>query len=125
MAGRRKTDPSQADSAATTKLRRLLETEHELEAMLSEARREAEALVEAARIAAKERTERLESEVEKENRQLRQRIAQERDEAIDWIRKEAGRETARLDGLDDAEVAALARHVVELLVGRPEPRGTP
>ncbi|MDH4283431.1 MAG: hypothetical protein OEV36_12305 [Myxococcales bacterium] len=123
MAGKRKTDRTQADSTATTKLRRLLETEHQLEVMLSEARREAEALVEAARIAAAQRTQQLEAELEKENRQLRQRIARERDETIDSIRKESGRETARLDGLDDAEVAALARHVVELLVGRSDPRG--
>jgi vacuolar-type H+-ATPase subunit H len=124
MAAKRKTDRKQANSAAPTKLHRLLETEHRLEVMLSEARREAEALVEAARIAAGERTQRLESELEKENHQLRQRIARERDDVIDSIRKESERETTRLDGLDDAEVAALARHVVELLVGRSESRGS-
>lgn len=124
MATNRKRDRKHGDSAATTKLRRLLETEQELEVMLSEARRAAEALVETARLAAEERKQLLESELEAEHQRLRERIARERDEAISSIREGAEKETTRLDGLDDAKVAELAHHVVGLLVGQTDSRGS-
>ncbi len=121
---RRKNDSEHEDSDAKSKLSRLLETEVELEAMLKETRREAERLVKSAQAAAEDRVQRFESELEGEDGRLRERIARERDQAIDSIREEARQETERLDGLDDATVDELARHVVDLLLGRPESGGS-
>ena len=124
MAAKRKEDRRHEVSQATTKLSRLLETENKLEEMLKEARREAKGLVEAAQMAADGRVRELESQLEGEEERLRQQIARERDRTIDSIRSEARQETKRLDELDDARIAALARHVVALLLGPPDSRGT-
>lgn len=123
MAAKKK-DRSKPDaSEATTKLSRLLETEVELEAMLKHTRREAKQLVEAAHAAADDRVERFESQLQGEDAELRDRIARERDQAIDSIQKRSREETTRLDELDDAKITELAHYVVDLLVGRPDSRG--
>ncbi len=111
-------------SEAQSKLNRLLETENELEAMVKEARRTAQEFVVAARTATDARVQEFESTLADEDRQLAEQIAQERDHAVDSIRVEAEAETERLDALDDAAITTLARYVVDLLVGHPEPEGS-
>jgi F0F1-type ATP synthase membrane subunit b/b' len=124
MAAKRRSKSKHDVSEAKTKLTRLLETEQELETMLKEARREGEALVESARAAADDRVARCKAQLEEEDEQLRRRILQDRDQAIDSIRREAQRETERLDELDDARVTELARHVLHLLIDRSGSRGS-
>ena len=125
MAKDRKDHSTRGISEAKSKLSRLLETENELEAMLGEARREAKGLVEAARTAADDRVRRFELQLEGENRDLGERIARDRDHAIDSVRTETQEATKRLDALDDTKITELARYVVDLLVGRPGTRGPP
>ncbi len=111
-------------SEAKSKLNRLLETENELEAMVKEARRTAQEFVVAARTATDARVQEFESTLADENRQLAEQIAQERNHAVDSIRVEAEAETERLDALDAAAITTLARYVIDLLVGHPEPEGS-
>ena len=125
MAKDRKDHSTRGISEAKSKLSRLLETENELEAMLGEARREAKGLVEAAHTAADERVRQFELQLEGENRDLGERIARDRDHAIDSVRTETQEQTERLDALDDTKITELARYVVDLLVGRPGTRGPP
>lgn len=124
MASKKKDRSSQEPSEATTKLSRLLETEIELEAMLKGARQEAKDLVEAAQVAADDRVKQFEAQLESEHSVLRERVVRERDHTIASIREESGREAARLDDLDDAKITELAHHVIDLLVGRPDSRGS-
>ena len=123
MAAKRKDDSKHDTSEATTKLSRLLETEIELEAMLKDTRQEAKELVEAAQVAADDRVGQLEFQLQREGSELRERIARERDHTIDSIQERSRQETQQLDGLDDAKITELARHVVDLLIGRPDSRG--
>lgn len=111
-------------SEAQSKLNRLLETENELEAMVKEARRTAQEFVVAARTATDARVQEFESTLADEDRQLAEQIAQERNHAVDSIRVEAEAETERLDALDAAAITTLARYVIDLLVGHPEPEGS-
>ncbi len=111
-------------SEAKSKLNRLLETENELEAMVKEARRTAQEFVVAARTATDARVQEFESTLADEDRQLAEQIAQERNHAVDSIRVEAEAETERLDALDAAAITTLARYVIDLLVGHPEPEGS-
>lgn len=119
MAAKRKDDSEGRISESATKLSHLLQTEDELESMLATARQEAKELVEAARVSADERIRQFESQLQSEDDVLEKRVARERDEAIDSIRNEAKAETKRLDEIDDAKVAELAQHVIDLLMGRP------
>ena len=123
MAAKRKDDSKHDTSEATTKLSRLLETEIELEAMLKDTRQEAKELVEAAQVAADDRVRQLEFQLEGEDSELRERIARERDHTSDSIQERSRQETQQLDDLDDAKITELARHVVDLLIGRPDSRG--
>ena len=125
MATRKKDDSRHETSEATTKLSRLLETEIELEAMLKDARQEAKELVEAARKVADDRVKQFEVRLEEEGGELQKRVAHERDRTIDLIQAQSRQETERLDELDDAKITELARHVIDLLVGRPDAGGTP
>ena len=111
-------------SEAKSKLRRLLETENELEAVVKEARRTAQEFVVAARTATDARVQEFESTLADEDRQLAEQIAQERDHAVDSVRVEAEAETERLDALDDDAITTLARYVIDLLVGHPESEGS-
>jgi vacuolar-type H+-ATPase subunit H len=124
MAAKRSDDGERVDADAKSKLSRLLETEVELEAMLKEARQEAKRLVELAESAAEDRVRQFERHLDAEETIVRNRIARERDEAIDSIREEARRETSALDELDDARVNELAAYVVDLLLGRTGSRGS-
>lgn len=117
MAENRKSKSERAAADAKTKLRRLLETERELEEILKEAKREAKVLVESARAAADERVRLLETQLASEDAELRERVAHDRDETIASIREQAREETERLDGLDPAKLDELSRHVVDLLIG--------
>ena len=123
MAAKRKDDSKHDTSEATTKLSRLLETEIELEAMLKDTKQEAKELVEAAQVAADDRVRQLEFQLEGEDSELRERIARERGHTIDSIQERSRQETQQLDDLDDAKITELARHVVDLLIGRPDSRG--
>jgi len=123
MAAKRKDKSRDDSSEATTKLSHLLETEIELEAMLKATRQEAKQLVEAAKLAADDRVRQFEVELKREDDELRERVARERDRAIDSVQEESRQETKRLDELDDAKITELARHVIDLLVGRPDSRG--
>ena len=123
MAAQGKDDSKHDTSEATTRLSRLLETEIELEAMLKDTMQEAKELVEAAQVAADDRVRQLEFQLEGEDSELRERIARERDHAIDSIQERSRQETQQLDDLDDAKITELARHVVDLLIGRPDSRG--
>jgi len=124
MAAKRRDDGERADTDAQSKLSRLLETEVELEAMLKEAKQEAKRLVELSESAAKDRVQKFELQLQAEEAIVRDRIAGERDQAIDSIREEARRETDQLDELDDAKVNELASYVLDLLLGRPGSRGS-
>ena len=124
MASKKKDRSSQEPSEATTKLTRLLETEIELEAMLKGAKQEANELVEAAQVAADDRVKQFEAQLESEHSELQERVARERDHTIASIQEESGQETTRLDELDDAKITELAHHVIDLLVGRHDSRGT-
>jgi len=123
MAAKRKDKSRDDSSEATTKLSHLLETEIELEAMLKATRQEAKQLVEAAKLAADDRVRQFEVELKREDDELRERVARERDRAIDSIQEQSRQETKRLDELGDAKITELARHVIDLLVGRPDSRG--
>jgi vacuolar-type H+-ATPase subunit H len=123
MAAKRKDKSRDDSSEATTKLSHLLETEIELEAMLKATRQEAKQLVEAAKLAADDRVRQFEVELKREDDELRERVARERDRAIDSIQEQSRQETKGLDELDDAKITELARHVIDLLVGRPDSRG--
>jgi len=123
MAAKRKDKSRHDSSEATTKLSHLLETEIELEAMLKATRQEAKQLVEAAKLAADDRVRQFEVELKREDDELRERVARERDRAIDSIQEQSRQETKRLDELGDAKITELARHVIDLLVGRPDSRG--
>jgi len=111
-AKRNERDPAEAK----TKLTRLLQTEDELEAMLEATRKEAQAVVEEARRAAAELARDYEKQLEEEDAELHGRIAEERDTAIDAIRREARDYATRMEAIDDARIDALARQIVELLV---------
>jgi vacuolar-type H+-ATPase subunit H len=124
MAAKKKHDSGHETSEATTKLSRLLETEIELEAMLKSAREEAKRTVEAAQVAAAARVKEFESQLEGEEAELREGIARDRDQMINSIQNDAEQEAKRLDELDDAKVTELARHVVSLLVGQSDSRGS-
>ncbi|MGB8222608.1 MAG: hypothetical protein WCF10_08465 [Polyangiales bacterium] len=120
MSAKRKDEGKRDGSQAGTKLSRLLETENALEAMLKAARREAQELVEAAQMAADTRVRQFELEVEAENLELQERIARDRENAIDSIRRDSRQAAERLDGLDDTKITDLALHVVDLVVGAPD-----
>jgi len=124
MAAKKKDDSEHETSEATTKLSRLLETEIELEAMLKSAKEEAKGIVEAAQVAADARVKEFESQLEGEEAELRERITRDRDQMINSIQNDARQEAKRLDELDDAKVTELARHVVDLLVGQSDSRGS-
>ncbi len=119
MAAKRKEDRKRRISQATTKLSHLLRTEDELESMLATARQEAKELIDAARLSADERVRQFQSQLQTEDAVLEKRVARERDEAIVSIRNEAKSETERLDEIDDAKVAELAQHVIDLMMGQP------
>ena len=123
MAAKRKDKSRDDSSEATTKLSHLLETEIELEAMLKATRQEAKQLVEAAKLAADDRVRQFEVELKREDDELRERVAREGNRAIDSIQEQSRQETKRLDELDDAKITELARHVIDLLVGRTDSRG--
>jgi F0F1-type ATP synthase membrane subunit b/b' len=123
MAKDRKDHSDRRVSEAKSKLSRLLETENQLETMLKEARRDAESLVEAARAAAEARVRQFELQLEDENREIGERIARDRDQAIDAVNTEAEEESTRLDAIDDTQITTLARYVVDLVVGRSETGG--
>ena len=120
MAATKKDDSEHETSEATTKLSRLLETEIELEAMLKGAKEEAKGIIEAAQMTADARVKEFESQLEGEEAELRERIEGDRDQKISSIQNDAEQEAKRLDELDDAKITELARHVVSLLVGRPD-----
>jgi hypothetical protein len=124
MAAKKKDDREHETSEATTKLSRLLETEIELEAMLKSSKEEAKGIVEAAQVAADARVKEFESQLEGEETELRERIARDRDQTINSIQNGARQEAKRLDELDDAKVTELARHIVSLLVGQSDSRGS-
>ncbi len=124
MAAKKKDGSEHETSEATTKLSRLLETEIELEAMLKSAKEEAKGIVEAAQVAADTRVKEFESQLEGEETELRERIARDRDQTINSIQNDARQEAKRLDELDDPKVTELARHVIDLLVGRSDSRGS-
>jgi len=123
MAENRNSKNERAAAEAKTKLRRLLETETQLEAALKETRLDAKARIESARAAAEERVRMLEAQLVSEDEQLRAEIALERDETINSIREHARTDTERLDNLDASKLDELARHVVDLLIGRQESGG--
>ena len=123
MAKDRKDHGKRSVSESTSKLSRLLETENQLETMLKEARGDAESLVEAARTAAEARVRQFELQLEDQNREIGERIARDRDEAINAVNTEAEEESKRLDAIDGTRVTTLARYVVDLVVGLSETGG--
>jgi hypothetical protein len=75
-------------------------------------------------VAADARVKEFESQLEGEEAELRERIARDRDQTINSIQNDAQQEAKRLDELDDAKVAELARYVIDLVVGRSDSRGS-
>jgi vacuolar-type H+-ATPase subunit H len=123
MAKDQKDHRKRSVSEATSKLSRLLETENQLETMLKEARGDAESLVEAARTEAEARVRQFALQLEDEDREIGERIARDRDQAINAVNTDAEEESKRLDAIDDTQVTTLARYVVDLMVGRTETGG--
>jgi hypothetical protein len=98
-------------------LTRLLETEARLEEALRRARDEAARLVTEARTLALAREEVLGAELDAAARRLEAEIATERDRAERDIAEAARQEVARFDGVAVERIAALARRVVERVIG--------
>lgn len=98
-------------------LKRLLETEAELDALLESTKRRAAELVEAARTEAESRVRLQQSELEKRKRALEARLEAECESSIREVMSNAEREVKRLDGLSEDTISELGRHVVGKLVG--------
>lgn len=116
MSSKRKSKSEPQASEAQGKLSRLIETEQELDAMITETRKRAAALLESAKSQADERIRRCDLQLEAADRALRDEVAAQRDQAVASIREAAQREAASLEELDETSVTELARHVVQLLV---------
>lgn len=97
-------------------LKRLLETEAELDATLESTRRRADEIVRTARAKADAQRERLEQELSEKEAALRARLEAEHRRRLDAIEADAAREVERLDGLDEAAIRALAEHVLSRVV---------
>lgn len=98
-------------------LKRLLETEAELDELLDATKRRAGELVEAARVEAEARARSHERELEKEQGELKARLEVECESSIRDVADRAAEEVQRLDTLSDQAVVRLAEHVLEKLVG--------
>jgi vacuolar-type H+-ATPase subunit H len=98
-------------------LKRLLETEAELDELLDATKRRAAELVEAARVEAQSRARRHERELEKEQGDLKARLEAECETSIRDVADRAAEEVKRLDALSDQAIVELAEHVLEKLVG--------
>lgn len=101
-------------------LSRLLETEERLDALIRRARGEAEALVAAAREAVAARERAFATEVEAAERDVAAEAERERDRRAETITAEARAEAARYDAVGPARLDALARLVIDRLLGEPE-----
>lgn len=112
----KKADATSTSSDVVGKLGRLLETEASLEAMLKGAKQQAQQLVDDAQRKADEQIRGFELHLESEHRRLRETIAQEREQTIQSIRREAHLETARLQAINDEQLRQLAEHVVAFLL---------
>ena len=117
MAANRKEVDELGPSAAHGKLKQLLDTETELDAMLRQTRIEAGALVELAHAEAEDRIRKFESELDAAGAVLRERIAGEREEAVTAIRAEAMRTVEELGALDEQRIEELARYVAVRVAG--------
>jgi hypothetical protein len=93
-------------------LKRLLETEAELDATLEATRRQADEIVRTARARADGQREHLAQHLAEKEAALRRRLEAEHRQRLDAIRADAVREVERLDRLTDADVAALAEYVL-------------
>jgi hypothetical protein len=98
-------------------LARLLSTEARLEEKLRRAREEAAGLVTAARDAAQAREAALAAELETLGRQLEVTIADERQRQERELAESARAQVQRFDQASPEEIEALARYVVERLIG--------
>ena len=98
------------------RLKRLLETETELDALLEETKQRAEKLVETARADAEERVRRHEHGLQLEEESLRQRLVDERNRMVADVRSQAALEVQRLDGLPEETILELAQHIVARLI---------
>jgi F0F1-type ATP synthase membrane subunit b/b' len=116
MAARRKPKNELDEATTRSKLSRLLETESEIDAMLSDARREAADLVEQARTRAEERVRALEGELDASRAALAEQVAKERDAAIAAVRAGAQDAVGALDELDERAIAELSRYVVDRVI---------
>ena len=96
---------------------RLLETEARLEEMLRRAREEAAALVTTAREAAAAREAALAAELDALSEQLEATIADERHRQERELVESARREALRFDQTSPEQIEALARYVVERVIG--------
>jgi F0F1-type ATP synthase membrane subunit b/b' len=113
MAARRKPKNELDEATTRSKLSRLLETESEIDAMLSDARREAAELVEQARAQATKRVRALEGELDASRAALAEQVAKERDAAIAEVRAGAQHAVRALDELDERAIEDLSRYVVD------------
>lgn len=104
-------------------LKRLLETEAELDATLETTRRKAAEIVRAAQAQAQEQRERLEHELAEKETVLRRRLEAEHRRRLEAIEADAARDVERLDGLTEDDIDALAEHVLSRVV-RAETGGT-
>lgn len=98
-------------------LTRLLETEARLEESLRHAREEATRLVTKARSAAQAREAALGAELDTAARRLETKIAAERQRAEREIADAARQEVARFEAVPVERIAALARRVVQRVIG--------
>lgn len=98
-------------------LARLLDTEARLEEMLRHAREEAAGLVAHARAAAAEREAALAADLEALGRTLEASIAEERHRHEEKLADSARREAQAFDEAGPDRIEALARYVVERVIG--------
>lgn len=99
------------------RLKQLLETEAELDALLASAKQRAQQLVDDARVEAEERVRRHEEELQSLEGELRTKLHAQREREIESIRSEAAREAEALDETSDERLDELARYVVSRLIG--------
>lgn len=115
--------PSSKSSAASppsegaTDLARLLSTEARLEALIRNAREEAAGVVAGAREAAAAGEAALTADIEALGRALEATIAGERHRQQEALTESARREVLRFDDAGPDQIEALARYVVERVIG--------
>jgi hypothetical protein len=113
----RQTAPPSTAAGESNDLARLLETEAQLEEMLRRTREEATRLVAAAGEAAVAREAALTAQVGADARGLEETLQADYERRVTDASAAADRDVARLDRVEDDQVAVLARYMVSRVIG--------